>query len=133
MNQKRRDILKLLGAAPITAQPAAAMLKEIAANPVVKTAADVAGLGAPVSFSMKDRIKGSVIANTLGIDIAEEAARALDDERYSDNHFQHDLDRIDYDIAAIKSTSIAYKISIQRTRNAEERQFNILMGRLLNW
>lgn len=107
----RRQLLKFLGAAPFTIGSAAPMLKEHLASPILAVATTLGGgePGAPIPAPQSPL---DLFRRTL-----QSLRKEAEDEYWAGRDIrQHGLDA---DIAALKSTSMTYKVRKQLERDLE--------------
>lgn len=124
----RRELMKLLGLAPAAPIAAAAALKEAMASPAVATAAAVLSTSRSAGFEMPSSPGltrfGEKLFRHLGT-----LRQLSEDERNARRHMRDS--GFDNDIAAMRSTSMAFKVSKQLDRDREENQFFAATARQL--
>ncbi len=132
MNLTRRTLVKLIGAAPaaLPAARAAPALLSIAEPAAALTGAAAYGrsdAGPPHAAPSESR---SPLSSALHAQV-EDLRRQLEHEEYHAGGQR--TDGIDHDIAALKSTSRAFKLVKQRERNRETYALARRVQKALGW
>lgn len=125
--RSRRELMQLLGLAPVIASSATSQLAALMASPAVVAASSLAS-GAIESAGYPESAAGSIFGKVLG--------RKLEDLRTKAEREMYDrralrIGGVDPDIAAIRATSFSYKAQKQCERDIDEQSFLIDVGRKL--